>query len=180
MTISQVVRNSSTVPVPAVSRTNQLWPRASTRTAKLSQKPPKMPKTAATALWPTAMAHTVATHRPSAVAARMIASGAPNVVAGTWPSRVRASANDPAMKTGRPSIIGSPASSPDRGRLGLDQRYAFLRGGHALVRPRGERALSACINRGHSASSARMPEIHYRRWTLTSMYRSGRRPLFSV
>src|SRR5579859_3651092 len=111
--ISQLVRNSSMVPVAVVPRTNQLWSRASTRVAKLSQKPVKMPNTQATALCPTASAHTVDTSRPRPVIVMMMARAEPNVPAGTVePIRVRASANDPTMNAGRPSIIGSPASNP--------------------------------------------------------------------
>src|SRR5580704_14229170 len=74
-----------------------------------------MPKTAATALWPTAAAQIVAMSRPRAVADRMIASGAPRTPAGTTPTIARPSATEPAMKTARPSMAGSPAIGPTTG-----------------------------------------------------------------
>src|SRR5438067_8668082 len=71
-----------------------------------------MPNTAATALWPTAAAQTAARSRPRAVAARMIARGAPRTPTGTTPTSPRPSAMEPTMKLDRPSMAGSPASGP--------------------------------------------------------------------
>ena len=68
--------------------------------------------TAATALCPRAAHQAVAMSRPTAVAARMMASGAPRTPAGTTPTRLRPSATDPAMKLARPRMDGSPASGP--------------------------------------------------------------------
>src|SRR5208337_41234 len=74
-----------------------------------------MPKTAATALWPTAAAQTAASSRPRAVAARMMARGAPRTPAGTTLTIARPSATEPTMKLPRPSMAGSPAIGPTTG-----------------------------------------------------------------
>src|SRR5215467_8510081 len=74
-----------------------------------------MPKTAATALWPTAAAQTAAKSRPTAVAARMIARGAPRTPTGTTPTSPRPSAMEPTIKLDRPSMAGSPAIGPTTG-----------------------------------------------------------------
>src|SRR5579862_7557685 len=77
-----------------------------------------MPNTAATALWPRIAHQTVAISRPRAVAARMIARGAPSTPAGTTPTSPRPRATEPAMKLARPSIDGSPARGPTRDGVG--------------------------------------------------------------
>src|SRR5690348_7648825 len=74
-----------------------------------------MPNTAATALWPTAAAQIAARSRPRAVAARMIARGAPRTPTGTTPTSPRPSATEPTMKLDRPSMAGSPAIGPTTG-----------------------------------------------------------------
>src|ERR1017187_5096826 len=71
-----------------------------------------MPKTHATALWPTDALQTIATNWPTAVAARMMGRDAPTAVAGTMPASTRPSATDPTMKLGSPITAGSPASGP--------------------------------------------------------------------
>src|SRR5580704_6817648 len=71
-----------------------------------------MPNTAATALWPTAAAQMVAMSRPRAVAATMMARGAPRTPNGTTPTKLRPSATEPAMKLPRPKMDGSPAMGP--------------------------------------------------------------------
>src|SRR5215472_2068484 len=71
-----------------------------------------MPNTAATALWPSAAHQIAAMSRPRAVAAAMIAIGAPRTPAGTTPTSPRPSATEPTMKLARPSIDGSPARGP--------------------------------------------------------------------
>src|SRR6185437_3702267 len=72
-----------------------------------------MPKTLATALWPSDAAQIVARNRPIDVAVRMIGSAAPTAVAGTTPTRASPSETEPAMKQGSPSAIGSPTSGPE-------------------------------------------------------------------
>src|SRR5580704_10901089 len=74
-----------------------------------------MPKTAATALWPTAAAQIAASSKPRAVAARIIARGAPRTPTGTTPTSPRPSATEPTMKLDRPSMAGSPAIGPTTG-----------------------------------------------------------------
>src|SRR5271165_6147008 len=90
-----------------------------------------MPKMAATALWPTAAAQTAARSRPRAVAARMIASGAPRTPAGTTPTIARPSATEPTMKLPRPSMPGSPAIGPTTGGAGAS--WAVLSGSRAVM-----------------------------------------------
>src|SRR6185437_3281124 len=67
-----------------------------------------MPKTLATALWPSDAAQIVARNRPIDVAVRMIGSAAPTAAAGTTPTRASPSETEPAMKQGSPSAIGTP------------------------------------------------------------------------
>src|SRR5580698_1826403 len=69
----------------------------------------------ATALWPRAAAQIVARNRPAAVAARMMASGAPTAAAGTTPTRARPSATEPTMKLSSPRLDGSPAGAAAAG-----------------------------------------------------------------
>ena len=71
-----------------------------------------MPKIPATALAPMAAAQTAAMVRPTAVAAKMMASGAPTAAAGVTPASARPSATEPTMKLGSPRIAGSPPSGP--------------------------------------------------------------------
>src|SRR5215469_3596214 len=71
-----------------------------------------MPKIPATALAPMAAAQSAAMVRPTAVAARMMASGAPTAVAGVTPTSARPSATEPTMKLGSPRMAGSPPSGP--------------------------------------------------------------------
>src|SRR5260370_41378593 len=72
-----------------------------------------MPKTPATAVWPTSAAQIVARNKPADVAARMIGRAAPTAPAGTTPTSARPSTTDPTMKLGSPSKAGDPASAPD-------------------------------------------------------------------
>src|SRR6266851_844335 len=71
-----------------------------------------MPKTPATAVWPTSAAQIVARNKPADVAARMIGRAAPTAPAGTTPTSARPSTTDPTMKLGSPSMAGSPACMP--------------------------------------------------------------------
>src|SRR5215472_15039047 len=71
-----------------------------------------MPKIPATALAPMAAAQTAAMVRPTAVAARIMASGAPTAVAGVTPTSASPNATEPTMKLGSPRMAGSPPSGP--------------------------------------------------------------------
>src|ERR1700677_635426 len=71
-----------------------------------------MPKTHATAVWPSTALQIVARTRRIEVAVRMIGSAAPTSAAGTTPTRARPSETEPAMKHGSPSASGSPAIGP--------------------------------------------------------------------
>src|ERR1700751_384652 len=74
-----------------------------------------MPKTLATAVWPSDALQIVARKRPTDVAVRMIGSAAPMAVAGTTPTSARPSDTEPTTKQGSPSAVGSPSIGPIAG-----------------------------------------------------------------